>query len=70
MKTEITITSHELARQLLAQPDLPVFRHPVHDDDWEEGHLIPLSHVEKITSADEDGEPFRDCIVIDTALKP
>jgi hypothetical protein len=68
MSKEITITAHELARKLLEGPDLPVFRHPVHDENWEEGHLVPLSHVEKITSADEDGEPFRDVVVVDTAL--
>ena len=68
MSKEITITSHELARKLLAGPDLPVFRHSAHDEDVEEGALIPLSHVEKITSSDEDGEPLRDVVVIDTAL--
>lgn len=68
MSKDITITSHELARKLLAGPDLPVFRHSAHDEDVEDGELIPLSHVEEIQSVDGDGDPLRKWVVIDTAI--
>lgn len=63
-RREVEIGSHDLAKLLLALPNRAVFRHT--DDD--SGILKPLSHVEEVVSCDEDGEPQRRVIVIDTAL--
>ena len=64
------ITAHTLARILLAGKDLPVYRYPAHDDNYEAGMLIPLSDVSSLIPVDESGEEFLDeVIMIDTLVK-
>lgn len=64
------ITAHALARMLLAGRDLPVYRYPTYDPNYEAGVLVPLSDVSTIIPVDENDEEFSDeVVVIDTLIK-
>jgi hypothetical protein len=68
MRKSRAMKAHELAKLLMQLPNLPVYRILDHGED-ENGELLPIGAVAKLTACDEDENPTIDCIVLDGGLQ-